>query len=212
MRNMQLMDSPAGRKGFARLVLGVMAEGALRAGQPLERVRQLFPDFERERPALPPHAARADTAYFSFQGTFSATSGASQDFNLTLPSVAGNNPLTLKTFAFSGGANAAGQSVPAGGIDSILTLFNSSNVQIAQDDDASPSVPAGTRDSLLSPTVKASRAATLASAAVPCWSPVAQIFPRNVHGRAARRSGMTASSSLSPVPRPGATAATPSTT
>jgi len=52
LRKMQLMDSPAGRKGFAHLVLGVMAERALRAGQPLERVRQLFPDFERELPAL----------------------------------------------------------------------------------------------------------------------------------------------------------------
>jgi hypothetical protein len=46
LHRMQLMDSPAGRKGFAHLVQGVMAEGALRAGQPMEVVRKLFPDFD----------------------------------------------------------------------------------------------------------------------------------------------------------------------
>jgi hypothetical protein len=59
VRHMQLMASPAGRKGFAHLLVGVMADGALRSGQPLERVRQVFPDFERpclldEAPRTPP--------------------------------------------------------------------------------------------------------------------------------------------------------------
>ena len=59
VRRMQMMDSPAGKKGFAHLLLGVMADGALRSGQPLERVRQVFPDFERpclldEAPRTPP--------------------------------------------------------------------------------------------------------------------------------------------------------------
>jgi hypothetical protein len=47
LRRMQLMDSPAGKKGLAHLLLGVMADGALHAGQPLEHVRKLFPGFER---------------------------------------------------------------------------------------------------------------------------------------------------------------------
>jgi len=47
LRRMQLMDSPAGKKGLAHLLLGVMADGALHAGQPIEHVRKLFPGFER---------------------------------------------------------------------------------------------------------------------------------------------------------------------
>jgi hypothetical protein len=100
-----------------------------------------------------PSAGRADTAYFSFQGNFSVSSGASEDFNFTLPSIAGNNPLTLRTWSSSGGTNAAGQVIAANGFDSILQdLTSPGNVQVGLNDDASPSVPAGTHDSLLSPS------------------------------------------------------------
>jgi hypothetical protein len=47
LRRMHMMDSPAGKKGLAHLLLGVMADGALHSGQPIEHVRKLFPDFER---------------------------------------------------------------------------------------------------------------------------------------------------------------------
>ena len=46
-RHMQLIDSAVGRKGLAHLVLGLMADDALRSGQPIERVREVFPDFEQ---------------------------------------------------------------------------------------------------------------------------------------------------------------------
>jgi hypothetical protein len=67
VRHMQLMDSPAGKKGFAHLLLGVMADGALRCGQPVEQVRKLFPDFERpclldEAPRAPMLPPAADSA------------------------------------------------------------------------------------------------------------------------------------------------------
>ncbi len=63
LRNMQLIDSAAGRKGLAHLVMGLMADGALRSGQPIEHVRKLFPDFERplalDQPTTPQLPAAA---------------------------------------------------------------------------------------------------------------------------------------------------------
>src|SRR5437867_3767213 len=47
LANIRLVESPAGQKALAQSLVSVMAQGALRSGQPLERVRTLFPDFER---------------------------------------------------------------------------------------------------------------------------------------------------------------------
>ena len=64
LERMQLMESPAGKKGLAHLLLGVMADGALHSGQPLEHVRKLFPGFER-----PPLLDEAPTAPLLPAGT-----------------------------------------------------------------------------------------------------------------------------------------------
>lgn len=86
-------------------------------------------------------SAIASGAYFSVQGTFSAPSGAFQDLLVSIDS-----PLaaTFRTFASGGGTNAAGQAIPPGGIDSILTLYDLNNNLLAQNDDSG-----GTVDSLI---------------------------------------------------------------
>src|SRR5688572_30231644 len=67
----------------------------------------------------PPPTARAQTAFLSATGTFTAPGGAFQNVNFT-PSQAGN--YTMRTWAYAGGVNAAGQTVAPGGIDALLTL------------------------------------------------------------------------------------------
>jgi hypothetical protein len=92
--------------------------------------------------------ASAQAVYFSATGTFAAANGQFEDFNFTLP---GTLSTTLKTLAWSGGTNAAGQTVAAGGIDSILSLYNGSGTLLYSNDDANDG-NASTRDSVLSPT------------------------------------------------------------
>ena len=88
--------------------------------------------------------ARGQASFFSFQGNFTTTSGAFQDFRFTALDV--SNSLYLRTNAWSGGTNLAGEPIAAGGIDSTLGLYLGGPfpVPIAFNDDN-----AGGLDSLL---------------------------------------------------------------
>jgi T5SS/PEP-CTERM-associated repeat protein len=81
--------------------------------------------------------AAGGTAYFSLVGNF-ATAGDQHDFyfDLTRP-VGSAEVLRFETFANGGGVNAAGDTIPAGGIDSVLELFDSAAAQRGRDDDGS---------------------------------------------------------------------------
>src|SRR5688572_1969729 len=82
-----------------------------------------------------PSAARAQSAFVSATGTFTAAAGAFQNVNFTLAQ-AGN--YTMRTWAYGGGVNAAGQVIPPGGIDSLLTLAQSpGGAVVAQHDNIS---------------------------------------------------------------------------
>jgi hypothetical protein len=50
--------------------------------------------------------------------------------------------VTLRTYSYAGGVNAAGDVIPAGGFDPILALFDSSGALIGQNDDGA-GVPNG---------------------------------------------------------------------
>jgi hypothetical protein len=91
-------------------------------------------------------AGLAPDAFLSATGTFTAD-GAEENFNLHFsdPTAAGT---TFRTWAWGGGSNAAGDTIPSGGIDSVIEVFNSANQSIAFNDDRGP----GQRDSLLSNT------------------------------------------------------------
>jgi len=80
--------------------------------------------------------ATAQQAYFSATGTFSVAASQFQDFNLF---VGATSNTTFRTLAWSGGTDAAGDSIAIFGIDSVLTLFNGSNTQIAQNDNVNGS-------------------------------------------------------------------------
>jgi len=76
--------------------------------------------------AMPAHATD-----FSFTGSFT-TANDVQQFNFTVgaPSI-----VTLRTWSYAGGTNAASTLIPQGGFDPILSLFNSSGLLIAENDD-----------------------------------------------------------------------------
>lgn len=81
-------------------------------------------------------AALADN--FSFQGTFTSDDNV-QLFNFTVGST---STVTLLTWSYAGGVDAAGVTIPRGGFDPILALFNSSGAEINQNDDGGSNVPA----------------------------------------------------------------------
>lgn len=81
-------------------------------------------------------AALADN--FSFQGTFAADDNV-QLFNFTVGSA---STVTLRTWSYAGGVDAAGTTIPRGGFDPILALFNSAGAEINQNDDGGSNVPA----------------------------------------------------------------------
>ncbi|HUO07796.1 MAG TPA: hypothetical protein VM008_05825 [Phycisphaerae bacterium] len=64
LRNMQLVESTAGRQELARTLAAVMVEGALRSGQSIEQVRKAFPRFEElsATKSLPALASVTDDA------------------------------------------------------------------------------------------------------------------------------------------------------
>ncbi len=78
-------------------------------------------------------AGSANAADFSFTGSFNDDDEV-QEFNFSMAGAASD--VTLRTWSYAGGTNAAGTSIAAGGFDPILTLFNAStgNLISANDD------------------------------------------------------------------------------
>jgi hypothetical protein len=72
----------------------------------------------------------AKAASFSFVGTFSADD-AVQLFSFN---VATSSSVTLRTYGYAGGIDAAGVIIPTGGFDPVLTLFNSTGGYIVSND------------------------------------------------------------------------------
>ena len=85
--------------------------------------------------ALAPPAAATD---FSFVGTL----GNDDEVLFFNFDVGADSLVTLRTYSYAGGTNAAGQVIARGGFDPILSLYNGSGVRIAQNDDGGASVPA----------------------------------------------------------------------
>lgn len=73
----------------------------------------------------------AFAANFSFTGNL-ANDDEVQFFNFTVSS---QSTVTLRTWSYAGGTNAAGNLIGSGGFDPILALFNSSGTLIGQNDD-----------------------------------------------------------------------------
>lgn len=83
-------------------------------------------------------ASLASATNFSFQGTLTRDDEV-QFFNL---SVGLMSIVTLRTWSYAGGVNAAGTTIPRGGFDPILALFDSSGALINENDDGNSSVSA----------------------------------------------------------------------
>jgi hypothetical protein len=77
------------------------------------------------------NVANAIPTDYSFTGNL-ANDDQVQFFNF---SVAAPSTVTLRTWSYAGGTNAAGQLIAAGGFDPILALFNSAGLRINQNDD-----------------------------------------------------------------------------
>jgi hypothetical protein len=71
---------------------------------------------------------------------FSFTGNLQQDDNVQLFtfSVGAPSNVTLRTWSYAGGTNAAGQAIPRGGFDPILALFDSTGALVGQNDDGGP--------------------------------------------------------------------------
>jgi hypothetical protein len=80
--------------------------------------------------------AHADN--FSFTGNFTQDDNV-QTFNF---SVGAPSSVTLRTWSYAGGVNAAGQVIARGGFDPILALFTSTGALINQNDDGGCSLVA----------------------------------------------------------------------
>jgi hypothetical protein len=78
--------------------------------------------------AIPGSARALD---FSFTGMFTQDDNV-QLFNF---SVGAPSTVTLMTLSYAGGVNAAGVTIPRGGFDPILALFDSTGMLITQNDD-----------------------------------------------------------------------------
>lgn len=83
-------------------------------------------------------ASTAQAANFSFQGDFTYDNDV-QSFSFV---VGAASNVTLRSWSYAGGVNAAGQTIARGGFDPILALFNSSGVKIDEQDDANCSLVA----------------------------------------------------------------------
>ncbi len=75
---------------------------------------------------------------FSFNGTFTSDAQVAL-FNFNVGST---STVTLQTWSYAGGVDAAGATIPRGGFDPILALFDSTGAEINQNDDGGSSVPA----------------------------------------------------------------------
>ena len=81
----------------------------------------------------------AEAANFSFTGSLTSDDQV-QLFNF---SVGSSSSVTLRSWSYAGGTNAAGNTIARGGFDPILALFNSSGGLLNQNDDGGcSSVPA----------------------------------------------------------------------
>jgi hypothetical protein len=76
-------------------------------------------------------ASPAIASDFSFTGSFNDPNDV-QLFNFT---VGATSTVTLRTWSYAGGTNAAGQVISRGGFDPILALFDSSGNLVGQNDD-----------------------------------------------------------------------------
>lgn len=74
-------------------------------------------------------------ADFSFTGSFRADDDV-QLFNFNVGALSN---VTLRSWSYAGGTNAAGNSIARGGFDPILALFDSTGALIDQNDDGGPS-------------------------------------------------------------------------
>ena len=77
---------------------------------------------------------------FSFTGSL-PTANSVQLFNFT---VGAPSTVTLRTWSYAGGTNAAGSLIARGGFDPILALFDSTGLRINQNDDGGSNVAADT--------------------------------------------------------------------
>ncbi|MBV1799813.1 DVUA0089 family protein [Siccirubricoccus sp. G192] len=80
----------------------------------------------------------AQAADFSFTGSLSDPNQVLL-FNFD---VGATSTVTLRTYSYAGGTNAAGQVIPGGGFDPILALFDGSGALIDENDDGDGNVPA----------------------------------------------------------------------
>jgi hypothetical protein len=90
-----------------------------------------------------------NAADFSFTGNFEHDSEV-QEFNFTVS--APTSDVTLRTWSYAGGTNAAGAEVARGGFDPIVTLFDASGNLLGENDDSdlvTDSVSGNAWDSLL---------------------------------------------------------------
>ena len=76
-------------------------------------------------------APSGSTPAKSFTGTF-ANDSDQREFFFTLAS---GGPVTVRTFSYAGGTNAAGTVIPAGGFDPTVSLYDSSGVLLAVNQD-----------------------------------------------------------------------------
>ena len=77
-------------------------------------------------------AARAFASDFSYSGTFSQDDEA-RGFNFTLSRP---SRVVIRTFSYAGGSNSAGTTLPRGGFDPTLSLFDANGALIAVNRDA----------------------------------------------------------------------------
>ena len=85
--------------------------------------------------ACPAGAATIDN---SFTGTFARD----DEVRLFAFATSSPGPVTLVSYGYAGGVNAAGQPIPRGGFDPVLALFDGAGLLIAQADDGGAAVPA----------------------------------------------------------------------
>jgi len=76
-------------------------------------------------------ATAAPAADFSFTGSFVADNGTAGYYFVVTPS----STATISSLGYAGGTNLAGQSIAAGGFDSVLSLYDGSGQQIDFNDD-----------------------------------------------------------------------------
>jgi len=76
-------------------------------------------------------AASASAADFSFAGTF----GGDNDVQFFGFNVGADSLVTLRTYSYAGGVNAAGTVIARGGFDPILSLYNGMGDRVGQNDD-----------------------------------------------------------------------------